>query len=329
MSNLKQIEHKVGLDLSLDETMRQFGALTAEELAAEGEIGAPDISEGEIVNVAFDRHKIRKIFHSGEWWFSTVDVVAALTDTVRPTDYWYDLKRRLIKDEGFAELAQKVGTLGMPGADGKFHDTDVVTTETLLRLIQSIPTRRAEPFKRWLAKVGHERIQENQNPEIAIRRAVAVYQAQGRSDDWIEKRVRSIVVRKELTSEWRKRGLDERIDYGLLTAIISHETFAVTLTDHRVLKGLKPHRHNLRDHMTDLELIFAMLGEKSTTEIARARDARGFNQNKQAAQSGGKIAGSARQQLEQQTGQRVVSSSNFLGKQSRVADPESFSSPSL
>jgi DNA-damage-inducible protein D len=326
MNDLRKIEHQIGLDLPLDETMRQFGALTAEELAAEANISAPRIAEGEVVYVEFGKHKIRKIFHNGEWWFSTEDVLAALTDNPRSAAYWHDLKSHIIEKEGFSDLPRKIGRLPLPSDDGRSYPTDVVTTETLLRLIQSVPTRRAEPFKRWLAKVGHERIQENQNPEIAIKRAVATYQAQGRSDDWIEKRVRSIVVRTELTSEWKRRGVDEHKEYAILTGIISKETFDITISEHLAIKGLK---NRLRDHMTDLELIFAMLGEKSTTEIARTRDARGYSQNKQAAQAGGKIAGSARHQLEQQTNQRVVSASNFLGKSSRIADPQNLAAPTL
>jgi DNA-damage-inducible protein D len=326
MTDLKRIEHQVGLDLPLDETVRQFGDFTAEELAAENRPGVPRIPNGEVAYVAFEKRMIRKIFHNSEWWFSIVDVVAALTDDPRSAEYWHELKDHLIKNEGFSELSEKVGRLPMPGVDGRSHPTEIVMTETLLRLIQSIPTRRAEPFKRWLARVGYERIQENQNPEIAIRRAVATYQAQGRADDWIEKRVRSIVVRKELTSEWKKRGVDERKEFAILTGIVSKETFDVSVSEHLAIKGAKS---RLRDHMTDLELIFAMLGEKSTTEIARTRDTQGYTQNKQAAQAGGKIAGSARRQLEKETNERVVSASNFLGKQKRIADPEKLSTLSL
>jgi prophage antirepressor-like protein len=328
MSNLKSIEHKIGLDLPLDETMREFGILAADEAAAEAEVLGNDLHEGEIVRVSFGKHIIRKIFHNGEWWFSTIDVVAALTGSDRADKYWYDLKSHIIEKEGNSEFSDKIGNLPLPGTDGKFYRTNVVTTETLLRLVQSIPTRRAEPFKRWLAKVGHERIQETHDPEIAIKRAVSTYQAQGRSDDWIEKRVRSIVVRKELTSEWRRRGIERDTEFAILTGIISQETFDVSISDHKTVKGLTS-RHNIRDHMTDLELIFTMLGEKSTTEIARTRNANGWTPNKQAAQAGGKIAGSARQQLEKETSQRVVSSSNFLGKEKRIADPQRFAMPSL
>lgn len=179
----------------------------------------------------------------------------------------------------------------------------------------------AEPFKRWLARVGYERIEEIQNPEIAIKRAILDYQLQGRSNDWIEKRIRTIVTRKELTAEWKKRGVSEGKQFAMLTNVISTATFdGVTVQGHMQVKGLAKH-HNLRDHMTDLELIFTMLGEKSTTEISRVRNAQGFDQNVRTARAGGKVAGTARRELEAQTGQRVVSSGNFLGAKQRAADP--------
>ena len=218
-------------------------------------------------------------------------------------------------------MSEKIGQLDLPGRDGKLYPTDVVNTETLLRIIQSIPSPRAEPFKRWLARVGYERIEEIQNPEIAIKRAILDYQLRGRSNDWIEKRIRTIVARKELTAEWRKRGISEGKQFAILTNVISTATFGnITVEGHQQIKGLAKH-HNLRDHMTDLELIFTMLGEKSTTEIARVRNAQGFDQNVQTAKAGGKVAGTARRELEAQTGQRVVSSANFLGAAQRVADP--------
>ena len=190
---------------------------------------------------------------------------------------------------------KKIGQLPLPGADAKLYPTDVASAETLFRIIQSIPSPRAEPFKRWLARVAYERIQEIQNPEIAIKRAILTYQLQGRSDDWIEKRIRTIVARKELTSEWKKRGVKEGQEYAVLTNVISEHTFGIGSKDHKRVKGLKT--QNLRDHMTDLELIFTMLGEKSTTEIAKTRDAQGFNKNLGAARAGGSVAGVARVQL--------------------------------
>ena len=313
-------EQQFGLNGSLDEEIGRFADFTRDELDASVD-EPPILPEGELA-LYHSSLQIRKVFYSGEWWSQSVDVIAALTETARPRKYWSDLKRQLSDKEGNSELSDKIGQLALPGSDGKAYPTDVANTETLLQIIQSVPSRRAEPFKRWLAKVGYERIQEIQNPEIAIRRAILMYQIQGYSDEWIEKRVRSIVVRKELTSEWRKRGVQEGKQYAILTNIISAETFGgVTVERHKGVKGLAK-QHNLRDHMTDLELIFTMLGEKSTTEIARTRDAQGFYQNTKAASAGGIVAGTARRQLERETGQMVVSRSNYLGKQSRIADPE-------
>jgi len=315
-------EKRFGLDMPFEEAVDRFAAVTMEELEEVGTEGTDLIPEGELALVPFKDKEIRKVFHSGEWWFSVVDVIAALTESSRPRKYWADLKRQLSEREGFSELSEKIGQLPMPAEDGKARETDVANTETLLRIVQSVPSPKAEPFKRWLAKVGYERIQEIQNPEIAIKRAILTYQLQGRSDDWIEKRIRSIVVRKELTSEWKKRGVQEGKQYAMLTNIISSATFGgVTIDGHKRIKGLKPH-HNLRDHMTDLELIFTMLGEKSTTEIAQTRDTKGFYQNAKAAESGGQVAGTARKQLERETGKQVLSRSNFLGNNRRQADPQ-------
>jgi len=320
MTNSKDYEKRLGLDIPVDKAIERFAAVTREELEETGESEGALIPEGELALVAFRDHDIRKVFHNGEWWFSVIDVIAALAPGNRPRKYWSDLKTQLSEKEGFSELSDFIGQLPLPGIDGKKYPTDVATTETIFRIIQSVPSPRAEPFKRWLAKVGYERILEIQNPEIAIKRAIFEYQLKGRTDDWIEKRIRTIVARKELTSEWRKRGVREGQEYAILTNIISEQTFGRGVEGHRRIKGLAK-QHNLRDHMTDLELIFTMLGEKSTTEIAQARDPRGFYQNSKTAESGGRIAGTARRQLEQETGRRVVSPQNFLGKESRTADP--------
>jgi DNA-damage-inducible protein D len=317
----EEFERTHGLDIPMEEAIERFVTASHEEASGEETAGRSLIPEGEQASDTFHKAPIRKVFHSGEWWFSVVDVVAALTDSSRPRKYWSDLKTQLIEKEAFSELSGKIGQLPLPGADGKLYPTDVATTETVFRIIQSIPSPKAEPFKRWLARVGYERILEIQNPEIAIKRAIFSYQLDGRSDDWIEKRIRTIVARKELTSEWKKRGVKEGKEYAYLTSIISTGTFGgVTVEGHRRVKGLAKH-HNLRDHMTDLELIFTMLGEKSTTEIARTRDAQGFYQNSKAAEAGGKVAGTARLQLEKETGEKVVSSSNYLSVNQRIADP--------
>ncbi|MEM9097345.1 MAG: BRO family protein [Pseudomonadota bacterium] len=307
-------------EMDMEEALTRFSKASLKEAKARGSTGGELIPEGEAQLVMFKGEEIRKVFYEGEWWFAVTDVVGAITESTNPRRYWSDLKRQLIEKEGNSELYEEIVQLPMPAADGKSRLTDAVNTEALLRIIQSIPSPRAEPFKRWLAKVGYERIQEVQNPEILIKRAILQYQLQGRSDDWIEKRIRSIVTRKELTSEWAKRGVDEGTQYATLTNMIHMATFGgVTVQGHKQIKQLKS--QNLRDHMTDLELIFTMLGEKSTTEIAQARDAQGFLQNRDAAKAGGAVAGNAREQLERETKFRVVSSDNFK-KVKREADPE-------
>lgn len=320
MSKDKKIDEQFGLDMSMDEALKRFSRVTKEELEAEGQ-QLPSVPDGELELVPFKKESIRRVCHNDEWWYSIVDVVGALTGTDRARKYWSDLKAKIIDKEGFSELSDFIGQLPMPGADGKMYKTDVATTETLFRIIQSISSPNAEPFKRWLAKVGYERIQEWQDPEIAIKRAILAYQIQGRTDDWIEKRIRTIVSRKELTAEWKKRGVKEGVEYAMLTNVISEETFGTHTEGHKRVKGLGK-SHNLRDHMTDLELILTMLGESSTKEIARERDAQGFYPNHKAAKAGGAIAGSARAQIEQQTGKKVVSSQNFLGSSQRKADPQ-------
>jgi len=261
-------------------------------------------------NIAvFRGKKVRKTIHDNEWWFSIIDVVEVLTGTERPRKYWNDLKKKLL-EEGYAELSEKIGQLKILSSDGKRYETDCANTETMFRIIQSIPSPKAEPFKRWLAKVGYERVQEIENPELATKRTRAIYKAKGYSDDWIEKRMRGIAIREELTDEWKKREVKEEQEYAILTAEIAKAAFGVTPHEHKKLKGLK--RENLRDHMTDLELIFSMLGEAATTEITRVDDATGFDESKEAARKGGEVAGTARKDLEKKTGKRVVSEENYL-----------------
>lgn len=252
-------------------------------------------------------------------FFSIVDVIEAVTETDRPSKYWSDLKKQLSEEEGFIELSANIGQLKMKSTDGKMYATDAVNVETLFRIVQSIPSSKAEPFKKWLAKVGYERIQEIQNPEIGVKRAILQWQVQGRTEDWIDARIRSIVSRKELTDTWKERGIEGQ-EYGQLTNIISRKTFGLDTSAHKKMKGLK--NQNLRDHMTDLELIFTMLGEKSTTAIAAATDAQGFKENSEAAASGGTIAGDARRGLEKKLGHKVASKENFLSGGGRVNDPQ-------
>lgn len=257
----------------------------------------------------FKGKEIRKEIYKNEWWFSVVDVISALTDSQTPRRYWSDLKIKL-KKEGFSELYEKIVQLKIESSDGKKYLTDCANTEIIFRIIQTIPSPKAEPFKRWLAKVGHERVQEIEDPELATKRTRAIYKAKGYSDSWIEKRMRGIAIREELTDEWKKRDVGQDREYAILTAEISKAAFGMTPSQYKKLKGLE--RENLRDHMTDLELIFSMLGEASTTEIARNKDAKGFSQNKSAARQGGAVAGNARVELEQKSGKKVSTKQNYL-----------------
>ncbi|MEI8140241.1 MAG: Bro-N domain-containing protein [bacterium] len=259
----------------------------------------------------FKGKQVRRIIHDNEWWFSVVDVVAALTDSVNPRDYWSKMKIRE-KDEAGVQLSTICLQLKLESADGKRYETDCANAEGVFRIIQSIPSPKAEPFKRWLAKVGFERVQEIENPELATKRTRLLYKLKGYSDDWIEKRMRGIAIREELTDEWQKRGAAEDTDYEILTAEISKAAFGVTPLEYKKIKGLK--RENLRDHMDDFELIFSMLGERSTTEIHRQEDSRGVPKLKADAQAGGRIAGDARKALEKRLKRPIVSSQNYLRK---------------
>ncbi|NGX53727.1 MAG: hypothetical protein K1000chlam4_00444 [Chlamydiae bacterium] len=231
--------------------------------------------------VVFEDKQIRRIFHKGEWYFSVTDIIGVLTESSHPRRYWSDLKTQLFENEGFSQLYEKIVQLKLLAPDGKMRETDTANTETVFRIIQSIPSPKAEPFKRWLAKVGYERIQEIEDPELAAQRTRAIYKAKGYSDEWIEKRMRGIAIREELTDEWDKRGIKVQRDYAILTAEISKATFGMTPSEYKKHKSLR--QENLRDHMTDLELIFSMLGEAATKEIAVNRNAQGFDENKSAA----------------------------------------------
>ncbi len=259
----------------------------------------------------FQKKEIRKTLHNNEWWFSVTDVIEVLTGTERPRKYWNDLKKKIEK-EGYSEVSENIGQLKIVAPDGKMRETDCANTETIFRIIQSIPSPKAEPFKRWLAKVGYERVQEIEDPELATKRTRALYKAKGYTDAWIEKRMRGIEVRETLTNEWKKRGVKEGQEYAILTAEISKATFGMTPSEYQKFKGLK--RENLRDHMNDLELIFNMLGEASTTEIAQNKNAQGFDQNRNAAQEGGAVAGKARKDLELRSGKKVSTKENYLPK---------------
>jgi prophage antirepressor-like protein len=255
----------------------------------------------------FKGKQVRKTLHNNEWWFSIEDVVAALTDSSDPKQYINRMRQR---DPQLAEgWVQFVHTLLISTSGGP-QKANCANTEGIFRIIQSIPSPKAEPFKRWLAKVGYERVQEIENPELATKRTRALYKAKGYSDDWIEKRMRGIAIREELTDEWKNHGVKEDKEYEILTAEISKATFGLAPSQYKKLKGLK--RQNLRDHMTDLELIFSMLGEASTTHITKAEHPEGFVENKKVAKRGGNVAGIARKKLEQETHRRVISRENYL-----------------
>ncbi len=263
----------------------------------------------EITKIAlFEKKEIRKTIYKNEWWFSVVDICGALTESEDAGAYWRKLKERMIEEK--SEVVTFCHGLKLLAPDGKMRETDCANTEGILRIIQSVPSPKAEPFKRWLAKVGYERIQEIENPELATKRTRMLYKLKGYSDDWIEKRVRGIAIREELTEEWKNRGADEKRDYGILTAEISKATFDVTPTEYKKLKGLK--KENLRDHMNDLELIFTMLGERSTTEIHRTENSKGVSKLKSDAKAGGDIAGGARKNLEKRLKKSIVSKDNYL-----------------
>ena len=259
----------------------------------------------------FQRKEVRKIIHNNEWWFSVTDVIEVLTNTDRPRKYWSDLKKKLIK-EGYLEVSENIGQLKIMATDGKMRETDCANTETIFRIIQAVPSPKAEPFKRWLAKVGYERVQEIEDPELATKRTKMFYKLKGYPENWIEKRMRGIAIREELTDEWQKRGVKEQKEYEILTAEISKATFGVTPSEYKKLKGLK--RQNLRDHMDDLELIFSMLGERVTTEISQQERPDTFVENKKVAERGGNVAGKARKQTEKELGRPIVSKENYLPK---------------
>ena len=260
----------------------------------------------------FQEKKIRSVWNEEEqqWYFSVVDVVGVLTDSVNPTDY---LKKMRKRDE---ELATYLGTtcpqVEMVTDTGKKRKTLAANVQALFRIIQSIPSPKAEPFKLWLAQVGYERVQEIENPELAQERMKELYEQKGYPKDWIDKRLRGISIRQNLTDEWKERGITEKSDYAILTAEISRATFGLTPSDYKIYKGLTKKNQNLRDHMSDLELIFTMLGERVTTEISQKEKPDTFTKSKQVAQRGGNVAGVAREQAEKELGRSVVSPENFL-----------------
>ena len=260
--------------------------------------------------IVFENKRIRRIWHNEEWYFSVVDICRVLTDSSDAGAYWRKMKQRL-KGEA-SEIVTFCHELKLESADGKKYLTDCANTESMFRIIQSIPSPKAEPFKRWLARVGYERVQEIENPELAQERMKQFYEQKGYSKDWIDKRLRGIALRQNLTDEWKERGINSELDYAILTAEISKATFGITPSEYKGLKGLSKINQNLRDHMTDLELIFTMLGEKVTTEISKNEQPETFIKNKKVAKRGGAVAGKARKETEKELGRSIVTKQNFL-----------------
>lgn len=261
----------------------------------------------------FEDSKIRSIWDEKEeqWYFSVVDVIAVLSESVNPRDYWFKMKKRVHSEDGI-ELSTICRQLKMMAPDGKMRATDAANVKALLRIIQSIPSPKAEPFKQWLAQVGYERILEIENPELAQDRMKELYEKKGYPKDWIDKRLRGIAIRQNLTDEWKVRGITKEKDYAILTAEISKATFGLTPSEYKSVKGLTKKNQNLRDHMTDLELIFTMLGERVTTEISQQEKPDSFDESKNVACRGGNVAGIARKETEKELGHSVISKDNFL-----------------
>lgn len=265
----------------------------------------------------FQSKFIRRFWHNNEWYFSVVDVVEALTESSNPRDYWFKMKIRVKQEDGF-EPSTVCRQFKLLAEDGKMRETDCANTEGLFRLIQSIPSSKAEPFKVWLAKVGYERVQEIENPELAQERMKQLYEKKGYPKDWIDKRLRGVAIRQDLTDEWTERGLTNSKDYAILTSEITKATFGMTLAEYRKFKNIpKKSKENLRDNMTDLELIFTMLGEKVTTEISKIEKPTVMSEQKKVAKRGGSVAGNARKVTEKELGRSVITKGNALGGEGR------------
>src|SRR3989338_8031440 len=262
--------------------------------------------------IFFQGTQVRRAWFNDEWWFVATDIIFILTESADPSGYLKDMRRR---DEGFAQGWGQIATLLPIETSGGIQKLNCVSLKGAFRLVQSIPSRKAEPFKQWLAQVGYDRVQEIENPELAQKRMKELYKAKGYSEDWVEKRVRGIAIRDELTDEWNKRGVKTEKEYAILTAEISKATFGITPSEYKQLKGLK--RENLRDHINDLELIFSMLGERVSTEITRKEDAQGYKEVEDAAKKGGKVAGNARKETEKELGRPIITSENYLTEQEK------------
>jgi DNA-damage-inducible protein D len=262
--------------------------------------------------VLFQEKAVRRIWHKEQWYFAITDVIEILTETPQPRRYWSTLKKKILHTEGGSQLLSFMEQLKVEAADTKKYRTDVANTKGVLRILMSVPSPKAEPFKQWLAQVGEERIEEIENPELGFERLKDIYKSKGYTDEWINARLKSIGIRKELTDEWKNRGVTEGHEYSILTAEIAKATFGVTPSQHKKIKNID--KENLRDHMTNLELIFTMLGEETTRKIAINAQAEGFEENHEAAIKGGQAAGKARLNVERATGEPVVSTDNFLNQ---------------
>jgi len=263
----------------------------------------------------FEGNKVRRIWHDERWFFSIIDIVAILSESPNPRRYWSDLKRKLIS-EGYSELYEKIVQLKLLSSDGKFYETDSSDIEGIFRIIQSIPSSKAEPFKQWLAKIGKERVDEIQNPELVMERMKSLYEQKGYPNDWVAKRMRGIAVRNTLTDEWDKRGLKKGIEYAILTNEIMQGTFEMKVDDYKKHKNLSV-QHNLRDHMEDIELILTMLAEATTTKLSVDRDSKGFNKLHGDAKEGGEIVGKTRKEIESRSGKKIATQNNFLNIKSK------------
>ncbi len=257
----------------------------------------------------FEGKEIRKTFHENEWWFSVIDIISVLTNSDKPKDYWYRMKARE-KKEAELELSGVTKQLKLPSIDGRYRKTDCANIEGMFRIIQSIPSPKAEPFKKWLAKLGRERLEEIENPHLGMERARKLYQSKGYPDEWIDKRLQSVSVRKNLTKEWQDRGAQEGMDFAILTNEIMNNAFDLTVGEYKDHKGIR--KEPLRDHMNELELIITMLSEATTTRITKTRDSEGMEELKSDAKEGGTVAGNARKEIEQRTSKRVISKDNYL-----------------
>ncbi len=262
-----------------------------------------------LAKATFDGKEIRRIFYENEWWFSVIDIIAILTESPKPRGYWTWLKTKNKNAEN-STLSSITRQLKLPSPDGKMYKTDCANVEGIFRIVQSIPSPKAEPFKKWLAKLGRERLEEIETPHLGMERARKLYQAKGYPEEWIDKRLKNVSVRKNLTKEWQDRGAQEGLDFAILTNEIMNNAFDLTVGEYKEHKGLQ--KQELRDHMNELELIITMLGEATTTRITKTRDSEGMEELKSDAKEGGTVAGNARKEIERKTSKRVVSKDNYL-----------------